>query len=235
MEELQLRLSRRELEETEGGAEGAAAAGQPSSDRASRVLGRLVRTMQLAHNCANGSTGADKTGEVMMPKCSGLRRTLIGLALLTFTAAPTWAEDMVGKVSIETRSAALGVGVTQGNGVLEYQGQEYPFTVTGFSIGEVGATKVVARGEVYNLHRVEDFAGMFVAATAGATIGGGAGVAVMKNRHGVDMVWTSTNQGFSFSLAPSGLNVKFAEPSQQGAPRKSAPERQPSATPRPAQ
>jgi hypothetical protein len=169
-------------------------------------------------------------------KCSGLPRILIGLAVLTFTATPTWAaEDMVGKVSIETRSAAVGVGVTQGNGVLEYQGQEYPFTITGFSIGEVGATKVVAKGEVYNLHRVEDFAGMFVAATAGATIGGGAGVAAMKNQHGVDMVWTATNQGLSFSLAPSGLNVKFAEPSQQGAARNTAPERQPSATPRPSQ
>jgi hypothetical protein len=114
-----------------------------------------------------------------------------------------------------------------------YQGQEYPFTVTGFSIGEVGATKVVAKGEVYNLHRVEDFAGTFVAATAGATIGGGAGVAAMKNQNGVNMVWTATNQGFSFSLAPSGLNVKLAETSQQGATRNAAPERQPSATPRP--
>jgi hypothetical protein len=173
----------------------------------------------------------------MMPNCncSGLRRTLIGLAVLTFTAAPTWAEDMVGKVSIETRSAAVGVGVTQGNGVLEYQGQEYPFTITGFSIGEVGATKAVAKGEVYNLHRVEDFAGTFVAATAGATIGGGAGVAAMKNQHGVGMVWTATSQGLSFSLAPSGLNVKLAEPSEQGATRNTAPERQPSATPRPSQ
>jgi hypothetical protein len=179
---------------------------------------------------------AGKAGEVnVMPKCSGLRRRLIWLlAVLTFTAAPTWAaEDMVGKVSIESRSAALGVGVTQGNGVLEYQGQEYPFTVTGFSIGEVGATKVVAKGEVYNLHRVEDFAGTFVAATAGATIGGGAGVAAMKNQNGVNMVWTATNQGFGFSLAPSGLNVKLAETSQQGATRNAAPERQPSATPRP--
>lgn len=169
-----------------------------------------------------------------MPMCSGLRRRLIGLAVLTFTAAPTWAaEDMVGRVSIETRSVGIGVGVTQGNGVLEYQGQEYPFTVNGFSLGEVGATKVVAKGEVYNLHRVEDFAGTFVAATAGATIGGGAGVAAMKNQNGVDMVWTATNQGISFSLAPSGLNVKLAETSQQGAMPNAAPERQPSATPRP--
>jgi hypothetical protein len=174
-----------------------------------------------------------------MPKCSGLRRTLIGLAVLTFVAGPTWAaEDMVGKVSIETRSVAVGVGVSQGNGVLEYQGQQYPFTITGVSIGEVGATKVVAKGEVYNLDRVEDFAGMFVAATAGATIGGGVGVAAMKNQNGVDMVWTATNQGLSFSLAPSGLNVKLTETSQQRAARNrrdAAPERQPSATPRPSQ
>ena len=130
-----------------------------------------------------------------MPKCSVIGRALIAMAAVVLTAAPAWAaEDTTGKITIETNTVGVGLGVTWGTGVLEYRGQEYPFTVTGFSLGEVGAAKTVARGEVYNLQRPEDFAGVFMAASAGATVGGGAGAAAMKNQNSVDMVWTGTTR-----------------------------------------
>jgi hypothetical protein len=126
-----------------------------------------------------------------------LRRTLGSLAILVFAVSSAGAADApVGKVTIETMS--IGVGL---------------------SIADVGAAKVVARGEVYNLKRVEDFTGMFVAASAGATIGAGAGAAAMKNQNQVDMVWTATHQGLNFSLAHSGLNVKLTEEARQQAAR----------------
>jgi hypothetical protein len=132
-------------------------------------------------------------------------------------------------------SVGLGLGVSWGQGILEYQGQQYPFTVTGFSIGDVGAAKVVARGEVYNLQRVEDFAGMFMTAAAGATVGAGASAAAMKNQNQVDMVWTATNQGLNFTLAHSGLNVKLTDEARQQAARvrrDAAATGNPAATPR---
>jgi hypothetical protein len=174
----------------------------------------------------------------MMEKCSGLCRALIGLAVMVFTvvAAPAWAaDDTTGKVSIEAMTVGVGLGVTWGTGVLEYRGQEYPFTVTGFSVGDLGAAKVVAKGEVYNLQSAEDFAGVFMAAVAGATLGGGAGAAAMKNQRQVDMVWTAAKQGVSLSLAQAGLNVKLTEAAQQRAARArrdASAEDQPSATPR---
>jgi hypothetical protein len=170
-----------------------------------------------------------------MPKCSVIGRALIAMAAVVLTAAPAWAaEDTTGKITIETNTVGVGLGVTWGNGVLEYRGQEYPFTVTGFSLGEVGAAKTVARGEVYNLQRPEDFAGVFMAASAGATVGGGAGAAAMKNQNSVDMVWTGTNQGLSFSLAQGGLNVKLTETAQQAARNQRQPsgEGQTSASPK---
>jgi hypothetical protein len=51
--------------------------------------------------------------------------------------------------------------------------------VTAFSIVDVGVAKVFANGDVFNLKNVEDFEGMFMAAVAGATLGGGAGAAAM--------------------------------------------------------
>jgi hypothetical protein len=169
-----------------------------------------------------------------MEKCSWLCRALIGLAVLVSTVTPAWAvDDTIGKVSIETMTVGAGLGVTWGNGVLEYRGQQYPFTVTGFSIGDVGAAKTVAKGEVYNLRSAEDFAGMFMAAAAGATLGGGAGAAAMKNQNQVDMVWTATNQGLSMSLAQGGLKVTLTEAAQRQArnQRDASAADQPSATP----
>jgi hypothetical protein len=145
-------------------------------------------------------------------------RALVAVATLLLAAAPTWAgDDTTGKVSIESTSVAAGFGVAWGHGVLEYHGQKYPFTVTGFSIGDVGVARVFASGEVHNLKNVEDFTGMFMAAVASATLGGGAGAAAMQNQKGVGMVWTATNQGVSFTLAPAGINVKLADTAQHQA------------------
>lgn len=172
----------------------------------------------------------------MMKRRRPLVHTLIAMVVLVLAAAPAWAaEDTTGKVSIETMSVAAGVGFTWGDGVLEYRGQKYPFTVTGFSLGDVGVAKVFAKGEVYNLKNAEDFAGMFMAAVAGATLGGGAGAAAMQNQNDVSMVWTATNQGLNFSLAQAGVNVKLTDDAQQQAAksrRNASAEEQPAAAPR---
>ena len=108
-------------------------------------------------------------------------------------------------------SAGVGLGVTWGEGVLEYRGERYPFTVTGFDVGDVGVAKVIAHGMALNLKNVEDFSGMFVAAVASGTLGGGAGSGVMFNNNEVSMVWTGTNQGLNFTLAHSGVNVQLTQ------------------------
>ena len=135
---------------------------------------------------------------------------LIAAAALVLTVGPARAEDTTGKVTIETMSAGAGLGVTWGDGVLEYRGEKYPFTVRGFDIGDVGVAKVIANGMVFNLKNVEDFSGMFAAAVAGATFGAGAESGAMYN-NSVTMVWTGTNQGLNFTLAHSGVNVQLTQ------------------------
>ena len=138
--------------------------------------------------------------------------TLLVLAVLVVAVIPVRAdEDTTGRVTIETMSVAAGLGYAWGTGVLEYRGERYAFTVKGFSIVDVGVQRRVAKGEVYGLKNAEDFEGTFMAAIVGGTLGGGAGAAALKNQNDVDMVWTSTSQGLSFSLAHSGINVKFTE------------------------
>jgi hypothetical protein len=166
-------------------------------------------------------------------------RTLAAVAALALAGGTAWAaqgttgKETTGKVSIESMSVAAGLGYAWGNGVLEYRGAKYPFTVTAFSIVDVGVAKVFANGDVFNLKNVEDFEGMFMAAIAGASLGGGAGAAAMQNQNYVSMVWTATNQGLNFSMAHAGLNVKFTpEARQQAARIRKTAEGQPAAAPR---
>jgi len=137
---------------------------------------------------------------------------LIVVAALVLTGGLAWAaEDTTGKVTIETMSAGVGLGVTWGDGVLEYHGEKYPFTMTSFDVGDIGVAKVIANGIVFNLKSVEDFSGMFAAVVAAGTFGGGAGSGAMYSNNRVSMVWTGTNQGLNVTLAHSGVNVELTQ------------------------
>jgi len=137
---------------------------------------------------------------------------VVGLFLVSLvagTAAVSAQGATTGKVMLESKSVAIGVGVSWGDGVLEFRGKKYPFTVEGLSVVDLGVSKVSARGDVKNLKKVEDFEGNYTAAGAGAAVGGGAGVAALKNQNGVEMSLTATTQGVKFALAGAGVSVKL--------------------------
>ena len=135
-----------------------------------------------------------------------------GVAMLVFPLANARSQGATtGKVTLESKSVAVGVGVSWGDGILEYQGKKYPFTINGLSVVDLGVSKVTARGEVKNLKKIEDFTGTYVAGGAGAAVGGGAGVAAMKNQNGVDMKLTGTSKGVKFALAAAGVEVKLKQ------------------------
>ena len=115
----------------------------------------------------------------------------------------------IGAVSIESKSIAVGIGVSWGDGVLQYRGRSYAFSVDGLSVLDLGVSKVVAAGKVANMKKLEDFNGDYVQAGAGAVVGGGAGAAVLRNQNGVEITLTATAQGVRFALASSGVNVKL--------------------------
>jgi hypothetical protein len=114
-----------------------------------------------------------------------------------------------GKVWVESTSVALGIGVSWGDGKLTFEGKDHVFTVKGLSVIDLGVSKVTANGEVFNLKKLSDFSGNYVAGTAGATVGGGAGAVIMKNQNGVVLKLTSTSQGVQLTLAGSGVDVKL--------------------------
>jgi hypothetical protein len=136
----------------------------------------------------------------------------VAAGLVLLIAVTVGAQEApVGKVNIESRSVALGVGVSWGDGTLIYQGKEYPFTVKGLSVADLGISKVTATGEVFHLKSVSDFSGNYVAAHAGAALGGGAGAIALRNQKGVVMQLTGTGTGVQLTLAAKGVDVKLKQ------------------------
>jgi hypothetical protein len=114
-----------------------------------------------------------------------------------------------GTVTIESKSVALGVGVSWGDGKLDYQGKTHTFSVKGLSVLDLGVSKVSARGKVFNLKKLEDFTGTYAAAQAGAAVGGGMSVVALRNQNGVVMEVTATQTGVKLTLAGEGIEVKL--------------------------
>lgn len=86
-------------------------------------------------------------------------------------------------------------------------GREYRFKISGLDVIAVGYKQASAVGKVYNLKRVSDFAGTYVAGTAAGTVGGGAGVTTMRNENGVVINLHSVSEGADLRLAVSGMKV----------------------------
>lgn len=129
------------------------------------------------------------------------------LLLVAMTAGAQ--ETPSGTVSMESKSVAVGIGVSWGDGKLMYKGKTYAFTVNGLSVVDVGVSKVSATGTVFNLKKVADFSGTYTAAEASAAVGAGKGVTAMKNQNGVIMHLTGVGKGVQFTLAPKGVEVKM--------------------------
>src|SRR5213594_1633553 len=96
---------------------------------------------------------------------------MVGVMLIAVTAGAQ--ETPSGKVSIESKSVAVGIGVNWGDGKLTYQGKDHSFTISGLSVADVGISKMTTTGNVYHLKKLADFSGNYAAAEAGAAVGTG--------------------------------------------------------------
>lgn len=143
-----------------------------------------------------------------------MRRTWLGrVALATVLLVPltlSASSKPSATLRIDSKSVAVGVGVEWGNGTLSYGGKRHSFSVDGLSVGDVGASKITAVGNVYHLGKLSDFEGQYAAAEAEGTVGGGAGVTTMRNANGVVINLHSTTRGFKFKAGPDGIKITLA-------------------------
>ena len=131
------------------------------------------------------------------------------LIFITTALAVAQAETPSGRVAIETTSIAAGMGLSWGNGKLNFNGREHRFTIDGVTLVDFGISKASAAGEVYNLTDLTKFEGNYVAAEASFALGGGMGAVSLRNPHGVIMRLNSVSQGARLQLGSSGMNIKL--------------------------
>jgi hypothetical protein len=86
-------------------------------------------------------------------------------------------------------------------------GKKYNFTLKGLSLGGAGIAVVHATGNVYQLKKVDDFAGRYTGVTAGAAAVKGVGASSFQNAKGVYMSLKEKDTGVELGLGLSEFTV----------------------------
>ncbi len=128
----------------------------------------------------------------------------------TLAADPGVSGPPSGKLTLTATSAAVGVGYTWGDGTLIFQGATHHFSVQGLSVAAVGYSKIVGHGRVYNLKKLADFSGNYVAATGEATLVNGLGGQILKNANGVEIRIDEVTKGAKLSGSADGIKLTLA-------------------------
>jgi hypothetical protein len=135
----------------------------------------------------------------------------LGMGLLLLSPAPASAAVPDGTIELSGGKVAAGVGYSWGSGTLFFHGKRYPLNVSGLSVGSAGISESTASGTVTGLTTPQDINGIYTAAGAGLTIGGGAGITEMENNNGVTIDLKSTTEGLSATVAVKGMQISLAE------------------------
>jgi hypothetical protein len=135
------------------------------------------------------------------------------ICLLCVAVSVAVARDVPsGTIALSARSMAAGVGAQWGDGILTLpNGKTYHFAIQGLEVGGVGVSELHAQGTVYNLHRVSDLDGLYVAADANVAVGSGPGTQTMRNEHGMIMNLASAQQGVKLTLGGQGVRITLKE------------------------
>jgi hypothetical protein len=127
--------------------------------------------------------------------------------LAAFTLAMAAEPAPSGTLKLTSKAVAIGIGVSWGDGTLSYGGKNHTFSVDGLSVADLGISSVTTSGEVFNLTKLSDFSGNYVAGEAGIAIAGGPTDQILKNQNGVVLRLHGTQQGARLTLAAQGVKI----------------------------
>jgi hypothetical protein len=139
---------------------------------------------------------------------------VVRLALLALFAVvlPTTSSlaQAPGYVRVKLVKAGLVVGAGGGSGVLIYRGRDYPFRVSGLSLGvTAGASVSRLKGWASGIRQVSDFAGTYSSVGGGGTFVGGFGGVQLGNEKGVKIALRGLRAGMEFAANRSGIRISL--------------------------
>ena len=117
-----------------------------------------------------------------------------------------------GLLTLNYKSVGIGIGGSSGEGMLSYQGKNYPFTISGLNVADLGVSSFQGAGKVYDLKSLNDFSGNYAAAQAGFAVRGGQSELSMRNGKGVTIIVVANEgkeSGTRLSLGPAGITLNL--------------------------
>ncbi|MBK7024943.1 MAG: hypothetical protein IPH41_16065 [Sulfuritalea sp.] len=111
----------------------------------------------------------------------------------------------------DAKQLRLVFGGAEGKGVLHFKGKDYPFTMSGVTVGGVGYTEAHGTANVYFLKNIEDFPGTYQGIGAGAAAGVGKGGSSFQNMKEVVITTRSKGEGAALNLGVSSVTIKLAK------------------------
>ena len=140
--------------------------------------------------------------------CIAIRRE----CLAAINVSPALAQGPDGTVKITRRFVSERVGMSWGDGLLTYKGQDYSFTFQAnglFRDVDVRIAAAELSGQVFNLKSPEDFSGNYQKVEGRNAKSGAGSSATMKNQNGVVVNLVSAVEGRKFNLSREGMNIEL--------------------------
>ena len=145
---------------------------------------------------------------------------LFGMLISAAVATPALAE--VGAVSVVFTKGGFIVGVGGGQGVLDFRGRRYPFTVSGERRLHVGASTTNSSGRALNCEVPGILPGAYSAGGAGGALAAGAGGVQLQNANGVILQLSGPKVGVELRPPWAGLPSQCGDVAVSGARRTSS-------------
>jgi hypothetical protein len=138
-----------------------------------------------------------------------IRLAAIALFAVVLSTAEALAQAP-GYVRVKFVKAGVMVGAGAGSGVLTYRGRDYPFKVSGLSLGvTAGASVSRLKGWASGIRQVSDFAGTYSSVGAGGTFVGGIGGVQLGNEKGVVMALRGPRAGMEFAANLGDISISL--------------------------
>jgi len=137
----------------------------------------------------------------------------IAAVVLVLTAGLSIAadEEPTGTITLKETEISVILGGNWGHGTLNFDDEPHMFHMGGGKLGGLGMTVSDITGDVYGLTDLEDFAGMYFTAEAGATmVKGGSGTWV-KNSNGVSIHMKVKSEGAALSIGVGGIKISLSD------------------------
>ncbi len=131
------------------------------------------------------------------------------IALFATVALTTPSQAETGYVRVVFTKVSFVAGVGAGRGILTFHGRDYPFRVSGLSLGAtIGASTTKLVGRALNIRGPHDIVGTYGSMGAGAALAGGVGgVMLQQQGSGVTLELHGAKVGLEVSANLAGVTI----------------------------